>query len=296
MNRHRAGSDGQRVRARTGRDAKRASGAGPKAQSSAGRLLASARQARIAEIVGQTGFISVIEAAGKLGVSGMTVRRDLEVLESRGLLVRTHGGAVATAPDRREVYDAEEPAFERRRRRNATAKAEIAKAAARLVGANETIALDVGTSTLALAEELTARADLRVFTNNLRAAMALSRGRSSVYILGGQLRGPEFAVVGSVATAQVKDYYFDRLFLGVSGITETGLYDYMLEDTEVKRAFLERARQVVVLCDSSKFDHRALARICGLEQAHVLVTDKVPPPHLLRTLEDHRIEIIVTES
>ena len=150
---------------------------------------------------------------------------------------------------RRQIYDAEEPAFERRRRRNAAAKASIAKAAARLVGPNETIALDVGTSTLAVAEELAGRDDLRVFTNNLRAAIALSRGRSQVYVLGGQLRGPEFAIIGPSATAQVRDYYFDRLFLGVSGITETGLYDYMLEDTEVKRAFLERARDTVVLCD-----------------------------------------------
>lgn len=282
------------MRATAARGARRMSDTAAEAGESAGRLLAGARQARIAEMVRRTGFVSVAEAAGKLKVSGMTIRRDLEVLESRGLLTRAHGGAVATAPDRREVYDAEEPAFERRRRRNAAAKAEIAKAAARLIGANETIALDVGTSTLALAEELVSRADLRVFTNNLRAATALSRGRSPIYILGGQLRGPEFAVVGSVATAQVKDYYFDRLFLGVSGITETGLYDYMLEDTEVKRAFLERARQVVVLCDSSKFGHRALARICGIEQAHMLVTDKAPPPHLLRAFKSHRVEIIVT--
>jgi DeoR/GlpR family transcriptional regulator of sugar metabolism len=256
------------------------------------RLPAGARQARIMEIVGRAGFISVMDVAGKLGVSGMTIRRDLETLEARGLLVRTHGGALANGAERSEVYDAEEPAFDRRRRRNAAAKARIAQAAARLVGPNETIALDVGTSTLALAEELAGRDDLRVFTNNLRAAIALSRGRTQVYVLGGPLRGPEFAVVGPTATAQVKDYYFDRLFLGVSGITESGLYDYMIEDTEVKRAFLERARETVVLCDSSKFDHRALARICGLEQVHVLVTDQIPPAHLMRRLKAHRIEVV----
>jgi DeoR/GlpR family transcriptional regulator of sugar metabolism len=260
-----------------------------------GRVPAGARQARIMEIVGRAGFVSVMDAAGKLGVSGMTIRRDLETLESRGLLVRTHGGALANATERGEIYDAEEPAFERRRRRNAGAKARIAQAAARLVGAHETIALDVGTSTLALAEELAGRHDLRVFTNNLRAAIALSRGRSQVYLLGGQLRAPEFAVVGPSATTQVKDYYFDRLFLGVSGITETGLYDYMLEDTEVKRAFLERAREAVILCDSSKFDHRALARICGFEQVHVLVTDETPPAHLLRTLKIHGTAVIVAK-
>jgi len=259
------------------------------------RVPAGARQARILEIVGRAGFISVMEAAGKLGVCGMTIRRDLETLEARGLLVRTHGGALANGAERGEIYDAQEPAFERRRRRNAAAKASIAKAAARLVGANETVALDVGTSTLALAEELANRDDLRVFTNNLRAAVALSKGRSHVYVLGGQLRGPEFAIVGATATVQVKDYYFDRLFLGVSGITETGFYDYMLEDTEVKRAFLERARETVVLCDSSKFDHRALARICGFDQVQVLVTDEVPPAHLMRRLKADRIEVVVAE-
>lgn len=260
------------------------------------RVPAGARQTRIMEFLSRAGFISVMEAAGKLGVSGMTIRRDLETLEARGLLVRTHGGALANGAAGGEIYDAEEPAFERRRRRNAAAKASIAKAAARLVGPNETIALDVGTSTLAVAEELAGRDDLRVFTNNLRAAIALSRGRSQVYVLGGQLRGPEFAIIGPSATAQVRDYYFDRLFLGVSGITETGLYDYMLEDTEVKRAFLERARDTVVLCNSSKFDHRALARICGLDQVHVLVTNEIPPAHLIRSLKAHRIEVVVPEN
>src|ERR1700741_855510 len=78
-------------------------------------------------------------------------------------------------------------------------------------GAGETVALDVGTSVLALAEELVARDDLRVFTNNLRAAIALTRSRSPVYLLGGHLRGPELAVVGPAATTQVNDYYFDRV-------------------------------------------------------------------------------------
>ena len=257
------------------------------------RMPARARRERLAEIIREAGFVSVADTAGLLGVSGMTIRRDLEALESRGLLTRTHGGAVALGARRPEVYDAEEPVFERRRRKNAAAKARIAAAAARLVAPGETLALDVGTSVLALAARLADRGELRIFTNSLPTAIALVGGRSPVYLLGGQLRAPEMAVIGPVARTQAGAYYFDRLFLGVSGVTETGLYDYSLEDTEVKQAFIERSRQVVVLCDSSKFGHRALARICGIERCHLLITDAAPPPHLSDLLKAAGVEVAV---
>jgi DeoR family glycerol-3-phosphate regulon repressor len=259
-------------------------------------LPASARQARLAELLGRAGFVSVAATADLLGVSSMTIRRDLEALESRGLLTRTHGGAIAPELRRREVFDAEEPAFERRRRQNAAAKARIAAAAARLVGPGETLALDVGTSVMALASLLVGRAGLRIFTNSLPTAIALTKGPSPVYLLGGQLRAAEMALIGPVATQQAGSYYFDRLFLGVSGVTETGFYDYSLEDTEVKQAFLSRARKVVALCDASKFEHRALARICGLEQCHLVITDAAPPPHLAESLRSARVEIMIAST
>ncbi len=258
----------------------------------AGPAPAKARRARLAEMVGRTGFVSVGHTADILGVSSMTIRRDLIALESQGVLTRTHGGAVALET-RHEVFDAEEPIFEQRRRKNAAAKAQMATVAARLIGAGETIALDVGTSVLALAEALVSRTDLRVFTNSVPTATALTASRSPVYLIGGQLRGPELAVIGPVATAQVKDYYFDRFFLGVSGVIESGFYDYALEDSEVKRAFIERSKQVVVLCDSSKFDHRSLALICGIERCHVVVTDGPPPAHLAQAFKRASIEVMV---
>lgn len=258
-----------------------------------GRLPASARRARLAEIIGRDGFLSVAETADRLGVSGMTIRRDLEAMEARGLLTRTHGGAIRPETARPEVFDAEEPVFERRRRKNAAAKARIAAAAAGLVGPGETLALDVGTSVLALADALVERADLRIFTNSLPAALALTRGRSQVYLLGGQLRAPEMALIGPVATQQAGAYYFDRLFLGVSGVTETGFYDYSIEDSEVKQAFIARARQVAVLCDSSKFGHRALARVCPIAQCRLLITDAAPPPHLAEAFAAAGLEVLV---
>lgn len=263
-------------------------------ETAAGRLPAGARQARLAEAVARDGFVSVVEIAQSLGVSSMTIRRDLEALETRGILKRTHGGAVATESERHEIFDAEEPMFKQRQRRNATAKSRIAAAAAKLIGPSETVALDVGTSVLALAKELIPRADLRIFTNSLPAAITLTASRNPIYLLGGQLRGPELAVIGPVATSQVTDYYFDKVFIGVSGIIESGLYDYTLEDTEVKRAFIDRARQVVVLCDSSKFDRRSLAQICSLDRCHIVVTEAPPPAHLGQAMARSKIELIVT--
>jgi DeoR family glycerol-3-phosphate regulon repressor len=92
---------------------------------------------------------------------------------------------------------------------------------------------------------------------------------------------------------QARNYYVDRAFIGVSGVIEGGFYDYSLEDSDVKRAFIERARQVVALCDSSKFDHRAMARICELNQVHVVVTEIDPPAHLAEALRAAGTELIV---
>ncbi len=160
------------------------------------RIPAGARHARILELVGRNGFVSVAEIAESFSVSDMTIRRDLWALEDKGMLQRTHGGAVGVG--RREVFDAAEPAFSSRRRQNAAAKAAIARAAARLIGVRESIGLDVGTSTLALAEEIAGRRDIAVFTSSLHAAAALARKRLFGPRAWRQLvRGPELSVVGS---------------------------------------------------------------------------------------------------
>jgi DeoR/GlpR family transcriptional regulator of sugar metabolism len=255
------------------------------------RVPAGARHAHILGLVNRNGFVSVSEVAESFAVSDMTIRRDLWALEDKGMLLRTHGGAVGVG--RREVFDAAEPAFSSRRRQNATAKAAIARAAAGLIGARESIGLDVGTSTLALAEEIAGRQDITVFTGSLYAAAVLGRRNCPVHVLGGLLRAPELSVVGPNPIRQIAQFYVDKLFLGVSGVTEAGFFDYSPEDTEIKRAFIEQASQVIVLCDSSKFDHRSVSKICALDRAARLVTDRPPTDHLADALSRAGVEIMI---
>ncbi|MGD0723746.1 MAG: DeoR/GlpR family DNA-binding transcription regulator [Roseiarcus sp.] len=255
------------------------------------RMPAGARHARILELVDRDGFVSVAEIAENFSVSDMTVRRDLWTLEEKGMLARTHGGAVGVG--RREVFDAAEPAFSSRRRHNAAAKTAIARAAARLIGVRESIGIDVGTSALALAEEIAGRLDITVFTGNLFAAAVLGRRGCPVHVLGGLVRGPELSVVGSNPIRQLRQFCIGKLFLGVSGLIADGLFDYSPEDTEIKRVFIEQAEQVIVLCDSSKFDHRSVAKVCELAEVATLVTDARPPARLAAALGRANVEIIV---
>ena len=259
-----------------------------------GRIPAQLRHQQIMSAFHQNGFISVTDIAARIGVSTMTIRRDLVLLEQKGRIMRTHGGAIAAALDHaKSSVDDEESIFDRRLAKNARAKSAIARAAATLVGPALSLGLDAGTTILTSAQLLAGRADLRIFTNNLRAALALAGAGSPVYLLGGEVRVPELSVVGSTAIKILKSHFLDLVFVGVSAIDENGIYDFSPEDTEVKRAFIDCATRVVVLCDASKFGQRALARIDGLESVDILVTDQEPPPRLAAALREAKVEIRV---
>jgi DeoR family glycerol-3-phosphate regulon repressor len=225
----------------------------------------------------------------------MTIRRDLIELEREGLVERTHGGAIATEDAPGHPLDRVEPEFEARLRCNRDAKERIARAALPLLEGQRTVALDVGTTTFLLARHLAGRPGVRVFTNSLRIAGVLGAGKGEVYIAGGQLRGDEMTVCGSMAVAQFEQLWFDIAFLGVSGITEDGLFDYSMDDREMKRAYVRRATRKVLLCDSSKFQRMSLVRIAALADIDTMITDAPPPAGLAAALAGAKVGILVTD-
>ncbi len=259
------------------------------------RLPLAIRQAHLLGQLRKTGFVSVADAAATLAVSEMTIRRDLIDLENEGRLVRTHGGAVAPESHFPQKLDDEEPAFEQRLRQNKPAKEAIASMAATLVSPRQTVALDVGSSTFVLASRLIAFPTIKVFTNSLRIATLLGRERRDVYLPGGEVRGNEMSMCGPTAVAQFEQLWFDIAFIGASGLTEAGFFDYSLEDSELKRVYLRRSSRKVLLCDAAKFDHLSLVQVAPLEAIEMLITNAPPSGVLAEALAAANVEIRIAK-
>lgn len=249
------------------------------------------RQAAILEALRLNGAVHVAEVAVALQVSDMTVRRDLLELERAGRLVRTHGGAISATGTPTVTMDSDEPDFESRLRRQRAGKERIAARAAALALAHRAIALDVGTSTYLMAQHLRERPHAKIFTNSVRAATFLSTGQAEVYLAGGRVRGDELSVGGAEAVAQFEKLWFDICFIGLSGVTEEGLFDYSIEDVELKKIYLGRSGIKVALCDASKFQRMSLVHVAALSDIDVLITDAAPPPPIASALEAARVDV-----
>lgn len=258
-----------------------------------GRALAFERRAHISRELQAVGSVQVASIAAELGVSDMTVRRDLIEMERDDRLTRVRGGAVSSRPHQSIQMAGEEPSFQARLRREASAKVKIAAAAAEMVTGCRTLALDVGTSTYTLAQRLTELQHLRIFTNSLRIATLLSDGRPEVYVAGGRVRADEHAVVGPVAVGEFEHLWFDVAVVGVSGLTAEGFFDYAYDEVDVKRVFLRRSERKIILCDASKFHRLSLIKVGPLDAATVLVTNAEPPADLMSALAAAHVHVHV---
>lgn len=261
------------------------------------RVLAQVRQARILKTAHQQGSVSVGEIASEIGVSEMTIRRDLVELEREGKLHRIHGGAVpADGLEAGIAVDREEPSFDSRSIQNNPGKRAIATAAAAISASARSLALDVGTTTYFLAERLADRQHCKIFTNSVRIAAQLGAGLAEVYVPGGRMRGDEMAISGPSAVEEFANLWFDVAFIGVSGVTTEGLFDYSFEDADMKRVYLHRSSQKIVLCDASKFQRMSLVHIAPLEDIDMLITDAEPPEILAAALAKAGVEVRVATS
>ena len=260
------------------------------------RVPAAVRHAFILRALGEVGAVTVADVAQRLGVSDMTIRRDLGDLEREGRLSRTHGGAVRAGAPEPAPSLAAEPTFESRLNKNALAKRAIAAAAAVAAEGAQAIALDVGATTYWLAGLLAERRQAKIFTNSLRIAARLGEGRAEVYLPGGRLRGDEMTISGPSAIEQFEALWFDVAFLGASGLTAEGAYDYSFDDAEMKRVYLSRATRKIALCDSSKFNAMSLVRFAPLSLFDTLITDAAPPPDLAAALSAAGVAVEVARA
>jgi DeoR/GlpR family transcriptional regulator of sugar metabolism len=229
-------------------------------------LLGAQRRTRILEEVARAGSVRVSDLTVALGVSEMTVRRDLDRLGREGLLQKVHGGATAV-----RQRSSAEAGFRASTLRRPEAKEAIARAAVRLVEQGQTVALGAGTTTWALAHQLVHVEDLTVITNSVHIADVL-RGSCDVVILGG-VRTPSDALVGPVADQTLRGLHVDVAFLGCHGFSPAGLTAPNLAEAETNRGIVRAAGRLVVLADSAKWDTVGLMAYAALSELDVLVTD-----------------------
>ena len=238
------------------------------------QMLARHRQSLILQAVRSDGSARVSDLTQQLGVSDMTIRRDLEVLAREGVIEKVHGGAVL--PGSPASHD---PGFEAKLVLERPEKTAIARTAAGLVRPGTAIALAGGTTTFALAQCLLDVPGLTIVTNSLRVTNLFSgmRGLDAVadsVVLTGGVRTPSDSLVGPVADLTIRSLHFDVLFLGCSGIdAEAGLSTPNLAEAETNRAFIRVARRVVVLADHTKWGLVSLASFTPLSEVDTLITD-----------------------
>jgi DeoR/GlpR family transcriptional regulator of sugar metabolism len=247
------------------------------------------RQKKILELIEKRNSISVAELCRLLDVSDMTIRRDLRILSNRGLLERVHGGALSRQG---RSY---EPPYHSRAMNQAIQKEIIGRCASALVHEGDSIALDVGTTTLEIAKALVKTPNLTIVTASLPIANVLSEAPNIRLILtGGIVRNQELSMIGHVAEHTYKEFHVDKAFVGVGGLhPDAGLTEYNLEDTLVKQAMIANAEQVIVVADSSKLGETCFASIGPLSIIDTLVTDASAPQEIIDRLRARDIEVIV---
>lgn len=239
-------------------------------------MLAVARHQSILEALQRERVVRVSDLAQQLGVSLMTVRRDIELLEEGGKLERIHGGA--KLPGDASTH---EPGFERKSTQLTAEKRAIAMEAAGLVQEGMAVGLSAGTTTWALAKELTNGPRITVVTNSVRitdlfhhsASAGSTRFASTVILIGGE-RTPSDALVGPIATGALKQLHLDILFLGVHGMdAAAGFTTPNLLEAETDRAFVAAARRTVVLADHTKWGLLGISSIASLEEVDEVISD-----------------------
>lgn len=249
-------------------------------------IFAEERKRAIVEQV-KNGALSVAELVEIFNVSPTTIRNDLRELESQGLLVRTHGGAMP------RHQTGAETTLDQRVVENVQAKQAIAQLALACIEDGDTLILDVGTTTYELARLVGLHRRVRIVTNDLKIALLADEfDNLDIFMVGGKLRPGYHSVVGAAAVRHLRDFAVDRAFLGTNAFDMAfGASAPDSAQAEVKRAMLDAATKNYILCDASKFGKRSFVCFAPFKTIDVLITDAISNADL-RLLEEGGLEVL----
>jgi len=248
------------------------------------------RQKRIEEHLCRMEFASLEELSELVDASVSTVRRDLDVLEGKGTVRRTHGGARLANPK------SDEFAFSARDTHQLAEKEAIGQACAGLIHPNQTVIIDAGTTCYHVARYLEAKTP-QVFTNSLPVAnLFAAANRLEVVVSGGVIYPRLGVLVGPLAVEAFSKIRADAAIMSCGGITLEGITNSHGLLIEIQRAMIQAARKVIFCIDSTKFGRQSITKLCDLATIDTIVTDKAAPANLVRALRKQGIEVIVASN
>lgn len=253
----------------------------------------SERREQIIQRLRQQGSVQVNDLSTLFGVSTVTIRNDLAFLEKQGIAVRAYGGALICDSNNSGI----EPSVEDKSSLNTALKRSIARAAVELIKPGHRVILDSGTTTYEIARLMRNHTDVIAMTNGMNVANALLEAEGvELLMTGGHLRRQSLSFYGDQAEQSLQNYHFDMLFLGVDSIDlERGISTHNEDEARLNRRMCEVAERIVVVTDSSKFDHSSLHKIVDTQRIDMIIVDEGIPVESLEGLRKSGIDVIVVK-
>jgi len=248
------------------------------------------RRKSILNQINEEGQVFVPELSKKFNVSEVTIRNDLEQLEKKNMLIRARGGAIKAERGVGIDYRLSDKS-----KLNSEEKARIGKKAAQLINERDTIIIDSGTTTMEVAKNIGHLTDLTVISNAINIISQLIQQKNlNLIIPGGYLRKNSLSLVGPLAEKNLQNLFVDKVFIGVDGFdTRHGIYTPNIEEAHFNEIMIKISKEVIVVCDSSKFLKHSLAYICGIDKIHAVVTDDGISDEDKKRLEDAGISVLI---
>ena len=242
----------------------------------------------IKELINTKNIVSIEDLHKILNVSRATVRRDLRELNKNGKLTRVHGGAVSN-----EFGSINEPPYIIRKDYFIQEKMRIADAASKHIQPGEKIILDSSTTVMGLTKNLGTISNLTVITNDLLIANKLAMiNEINLLVVGGELRKQFYTLTGIFSHMILKEIRADKLFLGVDAVDlNAGFMNSNTELVQVQKLMIEASKELIVLCDHSKFLNISLFKICPLKKASRIITGNETDPEIVKRIQDQGINI-----
>lgn len=247
------------------------------------------RRADILDLLLEEGKVSVNDLSKKFDISEVSIRNDLKLLEKKGLLIKTRGGAIKAQPVN---FD---PSLNQRLRVNHAEKKRIGKKALDFIKDGYSIVIDSGSTAQEIARNLKQFNNIKLITNSLSIAdICADNAGVEIIMLGGELRREMRSLIGPIAEKTLKNFNVDLAFIGADSISvEGGIYTPVVAEASLSRMMMRIAQKVIVVLDSSKFEQKSLVKISELNMVDVIITDKKVPKDALKKLNQMSLELVL---